>query len=516
MPLCRFALAVSAAACLAACAVGPDYVSPEIKVPAAFEFWRLPRSSMVAASPRQTANLTDWWKTLRDPQLNSLIDRAVAASPEIEAALNRVQQAREHEIVILGAALPNVGAGGSVARGTGTDSVKSPRIPPTLDAGINTTGFQEIQGVAGFDAGWELDLFGKYRRALDAARYDTEAAFEARNATIIRVVAEVARNYAMLRGLQLRRALLKDNIARADNLVKLTLSRFDQGLTNEGDVLLAGRELEALNAVLPSLNAAIFEAQSRIAVLLGTFSGDLVGELSEPRPVPPSPTRPRPGQPIDLLRRRPDIRQAERDLAAATARIGVATADLFPRAGVTAGLGVQGGRETMGASPPVHGLIWSVGPGAYWPLLDFGRLDAAANQAEYRAGELFAEYRKTVIAAVEEVNTALIRYRSEVDTVQHLSKAVDASRRALDFHTGRYQQGISDFLNVLDAARQQYELEGQYAVARLAVAVAYIALYKALGGGWELFQEIPTIAQPEPALAASIRRLSAPTNIPVR
>jgi outer membrane protein TolC len=228
------------------------------------------------------------------------------------------------------------------------------------------------------------------------------------------------------------------------------------------------------------------------------------------------PERLKSGQPIDLLRRRPDIRQAERNIAAATARIGVATADLFPRLGVTAGVGVQGGRETAGANPPIQGLIWSVGPGAYWPLLDFGRLDATVDQAEYRTRELLATYRKTVIAAVEEVNTALIRYRSEVETVKHLRKAVDASRRALDFHTGRYQHGLSDFLNVLDAARQEYELEEQYATAQLAVATAYIALYKALGGGWELFQDIPPIVQPEPALAASVRRLSAPMTIPLQ
>jgi outer membrane protein TolC len=211
----------------------------------------------------------------------------------------------------------------------------------------------------------------------------------------------------------------------------------------------------------------------------------------------------RPGQPIELLRRRPDIRQAESELAAANARIGVAAADLFPRASITTGVGVQGGREIPGAHPPVHGLIWSVGPGAYWPLLDFGQLDAAVKQTEYRTGEILADYRKTVIAAVEEVNTSLVRYRSQLEAAQHLSKAVDASRRALDFHTGRYEHGISDFLNVLDAARQKYELEEQYAVARLAVVVAYIALYKALGGGWELYQEIPPIAQPLPAVVAA-------------
>ena len=210
----------------------------------------------------------------------------------------------------------------------------------------------------------------------------------------------------------MRVALLKENIARAEDLVKLTLSRFKQGLAAEGDNLLAQRELEALNAAVPLLNSAIFDAVSRIGLLLGTYSGDVTVELKKPGALPHTPERVRPGQPIELLRRRPDIRQAETELAAANARIGVAAADLFPRASITTGVGVQGGREIPGAHPPVHGLIWSVGPGAYWPLLDFGQLDAAVKQAEYRTDEILADYRKTVIAAVEEVNTSLVRYRS--------------------------------------------------------------------------------------------------------
>jgi len=505
MWVCRVILAMSLAAGIAGCAVGPDFVEPEMKVPAAFAFFNSAHPSKAGIDAAQAERIGSWWKTLHDAELNSLVERAVAANPEIEAALDRVQQAREREIAVFGAALPRLGAGGSVAKGSGTDSVKSPRIPPTLDAGVNTTGFQEVTGVVGFDAGWELDLFGKYRRALEAGRYDTLSAFEARNATVVRIVAEVARNYAVLRGLQLRVMLLKENIGRAEDHVKLTQSRFNQGLAAEGDTLLAERELEALQAAIPPLNAAIFEAVSRIALLLGTYSGEISAKLKKLGALPQTPERVRPGQPIELLRRRPDIRQAEAQLAAANALIGVAAADLFPRASITAGVGLQGGREIPGAHPPVHGLIWSIGPGAYWPLLDFGQLDAAVKQAEYRTGERFADYRNTVIAAVEEVNRSLMRYRSERDAAHHLSKAVDASRRALDFHTGRYKSGISDFLNVLDAARQKYELEEQYAIARLAVVVAYIALYKALGGGWELYQVVPPIARPLPAIVAAFQ-----------
>ena len=300
MSVCRVIAAMSLAASVAACTVGPDFVDPEMSVPAAFAFLGPARPSERSVDPAQAQRIGSWWKTLHDAELNSLVERAIVANPDIEAALDRVQQAREREIAVLGAALPRVGAGGSVARGSGTD-LKSPRIPPTLDAGVNTTGFQEVTGVVGFDAGWELDLFGKYRRALEAGRYDTQSAFEARNATVIRVVAEVARNYAVLRGLQLRVALLKGSIARAEDLVKLTLSRFKQGLAAEGDNLLAQRELEALNAALPLLNSAIFDAVSRIGLLLGTYSGDVSVELKKPGALPHTPERVRPGQPIDPI-----------------------------------------------------------------------------------------------------------------------------------------------------------------------------------------------------------------------
>ena len=507
MSLRLVVLAIGIATSVAACAVGPDFADPEMKLPAAFAPGGSQRASMPGTVPGATASVVDWWKTLHDPQLNTLVDRAILGNPDIEAALNRVQQAREHEVFVLGAALPQVAGAVGAGIGTGTQLPKPPRIPDALDASVNGTGYKHIAAVAGFDAAWEIDLFGKYRRELEVARDNTQAASEARNAAVITVVAEVARNYAILRGLQLRIALLKENIGTAENQVGLTRTRYNQGLTNQGDVLLAERELEALNSTAPSLNAAVFEAESHIALLLGTFSADVTGELRAHRKLPQTPARLRPGQPIDLLRRRPDIRRAEQELAAANAGIGVAAADLFPRVVLNAGLGGQGGQVAAG-SIPAAGLIWSVGPGVYWPLLDFGRLDAAVKEAEFRTRERLVDYRKVVITAVEEVNTTLMRYQSNLETVRHLSKTVDVSRRALDFHTGRYEHGIADFLNVLDAARQLYELEDRYADAQLAVVLSYIALYKALGGGWEPYQELPPIPQPEPAVLVSIRLMA--------
>jgi NodT family efflux transporter outer membrane factor (OMF) lipoprotein len=292
----------------------------------------------------------------RDPELNALVERAVAANPDIEMVLTRVQEAKR-EIVLLGSALPQVAVSAAAAKGSGTDLVKG-RIAQSLDAGENNTGFSEITQAAAFDANWELDLFGKYRRQLEAARYDTEASIALRNGVLIAVVAEVVRSYILLRGLQAQVAVVKDNLARVQKTVDLVQSRFNRGLTNEFDVTLAKRELATLQAELPPLTAAIADSQSRIALLLGTYSQDVVGELQRPHKISRTPVRLRTGQPVDLLRRRPDLQQAERELASATALIGAATADLFPRVAPIAGVGLEGGRTTGGSTRPYSGPIW--------------------------------------------------------------------------------------------------------------------------------------------------------------
>ena len=278
MHVVRWGLALTAAVFLSGCAVGPNYLPPRIRLPINFEVSRQLGATETAAAQE---NITRWWQTLNDPELNTLVERAILANPDIEIALARVQQAREQEYVIAGFALPQGSADAAAARGSGTDSVKG-RIPQSLDAGVNATGFKEITRVVGFDAGWELDLFGKYRRRLEAARYDTDAAIEARNAVLITVVADVARNYVELRGVQARVKVAHENIAVAQKTVDLVQTRFNRGLTNELDVTLAKRELATLQAQLPSLIAAISDAEGRIALLLGTYSGEVSGELDRP------------------------------------------------------------------------------------------------------------------------------------------------------------------------------------------------------------------------------------------
>ena len=223
------------------------------------------------------------------------------------------------------------------------------------------------------------------------------------------------------------------------------------------------------------------------------------------------PSRLRPGVPAELLRRRPDIRQAERQLAGATARIGVATANLFPTVALVGAEGLQGGEVTSASaakSKPPLTLIWSFGPGGYWPVLDFGRLDAVINTQELAAHEALVNYKRTILVSVEEVDNAIKQYRAYQQQLRELQVALEQSKRAVTLATERYERGITDFLNLLDAQRQEYVIEDQAAVAQEAVVVQYIALYKALGGGWELYDVLPPIKEAHPAVIATARRLA--------
>jgi NodT family efflux transporter outer membrane factor (OMF) lipoprotein len=498
---CRALLVIGTSVWLSGCAVGPDYELPTGAIPKFFGTASL--TPAVAGTPA-AADFVRWWQVLHDRQLNALIERAVASNPDIEIALTRVQEARTQQIVVLGAMLPTVGGSAATAIGTGTDLTKG-RAAQSIRAGDNTSGLKSISRMAGFDAGWELDLFGKYQRLLEATRDDAEAQMELRNAVLITVIADVARNYLDIRGLQSRLEIARNDVATAQKTVDLLLTRFDRGLSNELDLTLARRQLANQQARLPELMATISAAESRLALLLGTYSADIVGELRRTGKLPATPERLHPGIPVDLLRRRPDIRAAERQLAAATARIGVATADLFPSVALTAGFGAQGGTR-QGTAAPIHGPIWSFGPGAYWPLLDFGRLDALIDIQEMRTHELLINYKKTIIVAVEEVDQAIKQYRFDQEQLKALGVALTASRRAVDLAMERYDRGVTDFLNVLDAQRQEYTLEDQNAFAEDVLVLQYIAFYKALGGGWELYDELPPIPEAQPAIIATIRR----------
>jgi NodT family efflux transporter outer membrane factor (OMF) lipoprotein len=489
----------------AGCAVGPDYHTPKMKLPDGF----------VAASDAQSAtgaghevvDPAKWWHTLNDAKLDSLIDRAIQANPSLEIALTRLQEARTFETVVAGRALPDLEASAGAGRGTGSNLARG-RIAPPLNAASNTAGLEHITSIVGFDAAWEVDLFGKYRREIEAARYDTQAFAAARSAVLVTVVADVVRAYLDMRGLQTQRAVLGQNVRSAQKSLELMQARFDRGITNELDVTLARRQLATLQARIAPLAAQISAAQYAIAVLLGQFPEEMLKELAKPELIPQVPDQIDAGLPLDLIRRRPDVLEAERLLAGATARIGVATANLFPQLALTAGAGYQG--QGLGITPVSNQFIWSAGLGAIWPLLDFGTLDALVNVADLHTHELLINYKQTVLRAVQEVDNAMNGHAAQQDRLRRLGEALAASQRAVSLASQRYDRGLTDFLNVVDAEREQYDLEEQYAAAQVAVGGQFVALYKGLGGGWEQYQSIPPIRQPQPAIVAAFRRLLNP------
>jgi NodT family efflux transporter outer membrane factor (OMF) lipoprotein len=493
-----------AGAALAGCAVGPNYHTPHTATPPSFVAAQ-PAGTTPGAPAAAAIDMAQWWQALDDPELDSLIERAIHANLDLEIALTRLQEARTVQAGLVSTLLPEAGAAGGAGHGTGSDLTRG-RAPEALVSADNTAGLGAVQQVVGFDAGWEIDLFGKYRREIEEAKYNARAAAWARNAVLISVIADVARAYVDLRGLQTRLAVTRQDVSTAEQFRDLVHARYDRGLTNELDVTLADRELATLQAEVAPLVADTNALQYEIAEFIGEYPDALAAELEKAGTIPAIPAQVDPGLPLDLLKRRPDIQQAEQDLAAATAHIGVATADLFPRVGISAGVGAENSQlGTAGISQ--H--IWSVGPALYWPLLDFGALDAAVNIADLQAHERLIAYRRTIIDAVRDADTAIGVFAAQQDRLKNLDAAMVASERAVTLASQRYDRGLTDFLNVVDAERQEFELENEYAATQQSAADAFVNLYKALGGGWQQYQEVPPIRRPLPAVIAIFRHVAA-------
>jgi NodT family efflux transporter outer membrane factor (OMF) lipoprotein len=491
-------------AAFSACAVGPNYRTPKPDAPLEFAA-KAAASPDAGAEPKPAApDLAAWWQALHDAELNSLVDRAVKSNLDLEIALDRLQQARTYEAVVVGRALPEVDASAAAGRGTGSDLTKG-RADPALRSADNGAGLQHINTIAGFDAVWELDFFGKYRREFQAARAESQAARAARSEVLTTVVADVVRAYVDLRGFQIRASILHKAGDVLRESLRLVSIRYERGITNELDVALATRELATLEAQIAPVEAQASAAQYTLAVLVGEYPENMIQELSKPDLIPSMPPPAAPGTPLELLKRRPDIQQAERELAAATARVGVATANLFPQVAVIASIGSQS--QGWGTTPRLSKHIWSFGPGAVWPLLDFGALDAEVDIADLAAHASLVNYRKTILNAVQQVDTSLDAYQAQQDRMEKLSTAMVAGERALFLATSRYDRGLTDFLNVIDAERQLYDLEVGYTEAQVAQGEQFVQLYKSLGGGWQNYQSVPDIRRPQPAIIAAFRRV---------
>jgi len=368
--------------------------------------------------------------------------------------------------------------------------------------------------VLGVDTAFEVDLFGDLRRAVQAVAADTAAAEEFRNQVVVTLLGDVARTYVEIRTLQLRVAIAEQAIDVQRRAADVAHQRYQRGITNELDSALADREVETTEANLAPMQARLIVAKRNLAVLLGDSPDDLFSELEARAPLPRPPAEIDTGLPVDLLRRRPDVRQAEAQLVAANARLGVATARLYPRIFLMAAAGFQG--QGYNEDPHVSRGIWSVAPAFNWPLLDFGTVDATIQAQNQATRAQAANFRKVVLTAIADVDNDLTNYDAERRRLDSLGRAVSDGQRALDLATARYNRGIIDYLNVLDAQRSLFALQDQQAASEDFAVSDFVTVCQSLGGGWEGFAPPPPLKRPLPALLATIRDLTGNSDRPLK
>ena len=469
-----------AASMLSGCTVGPDYVAPKTTMPASYtEQVNVARGSGSTAATATDA--TDaWWKNFGDPVLDKLEDQALQSAPDLAVAEARVREARALRGVAGAALYPQVDAGAAYDRTHGSANVPIGVPPGGLGPGIDGNLWQ-----AGFDASWEIDVFGGTRRTIEAANASYQAAVEERGDVVLTLLAEISRNYIELRGAQRRLAVAQDNLAIQQDALTLTRSQFDAGLASRLDVLRAQAQVSDTQSAIPDLETDRRAAIYRIGALVGRPPEDLLAELNAPQAIP-SPVNDVPvGLPSDLLKRRPDIRAAERRLAAANARIGIAQADLYPHFSLTGVAGLESLDASTFLSAPSRYL--SIGPSITWLVFDAGKVRFTIQAEHARTDAAASSYQRSVLNALRDVETALVSYgQSRIRRVQ-LAAEVAADRDAVTVATRLYSQGLADFLAVLDAERSLYAADDKLAQTDRDTDLALVTLYKSLGGGWQAY-----------------------------
>ena len=450
------------------CAVGPNYRPPKVSVP---ESWG---ESQKNAAFNHADPIVQWWKTFNDPVLDSLITRAVESNLDLRVAEARIREARFQSGVVSSELWPSVETSASYSRSRRSQGISI--IPPK--ARLKRNLYQ-----AGFDASWEIDLFGGKRRAIEAARADIDAAVENRRDVLVTLLAEVARNYIEVRGLQRRLEIVRNNVRVQQETIDITRARFEAGLSSELDAVQAEALLATTQSQIPTLESSTKQTIHRIGILLGQKPDALQAELTKGAPIPSAPAMVPVGLPSGLLRRRPDVRRAEWELAAATARIGVATADFFPKFSLTGDFGLQ--TEDLNVFSLTNSRYWSFGPTIRWPIFQAGRIRANVKVQNARQEQLLVNYEKAVLTALEDVENALVTFAGEQVRHKNLTAAVNANRRAVELAGELFTRGLANFLSVLDAERSLYESEDNLAQSEHTVSLNLVSLYKALGGGWE-------------------------------
>lgn len=463
--LLRISLAPSLAAwILAACTtVGPDHEEPTIELPPAWHEASLPAASEESGP---------WWQRFGDPILDGLVERALDQGLDLREALARVEEARALRGVAGAQRLPSLDASlAYVRRGESDNSPFGAFVPDTSLYSM------------GLDAAWEVDLWGRVRRSVEAADADYAATVEDARAVAVTVAAETAFSYVDLRAFRSRLAIARRNVELQEQTLELVRGRFDAGLVGERDLAQALTILESTRARLPALEIGARSAENRLAVLTGVAPGTGTDEWSEERAIPVPPLAIAVGVPADLLRRRPDVRRAERDLAAQVARIGVAEAERYPQLTLSGNLGLES--DDLSDLFESDSGVFGIGPSLRWNLFDGGARRGRVEAQDARAEGARVRWERAVLVALEETENALTRFAREQSRRASLGEAAVQARNAIELAQTQYVEGLTDFQAVLDSQRTLADLEDELAQSEASIATSAVALFKALGGGWE-------------------------------
>jgi multidrug efflux system outer membrane protein len=479
-------LALASLGCsLAGCAVGPNFVKPKPDVPAQWSPTAVGNGTEGAAHvTAERKQSVAWWSSFNDATLTGLVQQSAGQNLDVKQAVLRIDEAQAEAAVVAGGLWPDVSANASWSRqrlSTNTPNgaifgLKFPGLPPTLVNPYN-------QYQLGLGASWTLDLFGTARRSIEAADAEMQSAIEGEHAALLTMVSDVAATYIDLRGAQSRRAILERSLATQRDLLQLTRDRRNAGLTSDLDVQNATAEVGTTQAEVPLADREITVDVNELSELMARPPEALRAQLGQVQAVPPVPPVVPIGLPSDLARRRPDVRQAEANLHAATAEIGVAISNYFPKLTLTAGGGYQSEGLSQLIATASH--FASIGPAIELPIFEGGRLRATVRLQRVKAKEAAVAYAQTVLVALHQVEDALAAYGADQARRASLDTAATASRNARMLARQRYESGVASFIDVLDAERTEEQNELALAEATTAVSADLVQLYRALGGGWE-------------------------------
>lgn len=456
IPIC-LSLALTACA-----AVGPDYSPPKIELAGQW-------TSQLNATSRQAADeLADWWSTLEDPQLSAFIKEALANNMDMKKAESSVRQARYERVVAKSSLYPTADASGSANK--------------KYTKAEDSSGKETETWSAGFDASWEIDLFGGTRRSIEASQADYEAAVEELRDVQVSMIAEVALAYIDVRTYQERLRVARENVTLQEETLELLQALNQAGSGDALAIAQAQYNLESSKSSVPDIQTGLEKAMNSLAILTGKAAGSLQQELEKEKTLPNVSVQLAVGVPADLIRRRPDIRKAERELAAQTARVGEAEAELYPKLSLSGSIGIESISADKLISDPTR--LWSIGPTLSWPIFRAGSLRNQVKIQNEMMEQAYISYQTAILDATEEVENALVAYVNEQVKFKHLQKGVKAARLAKKLAEHQYTTGMTDFNDVLDAQRSLLTLEDSLSQSQGTVISDLIRLYKVLGGGW--------------------------------